>query len=576
MSQQNGGPDPPPAGAQPAASMNGASSQHSPEGSDSLSKAQYNATPIQPKHDSPNPSSVAQNINPKPPLIPKLSPATTELITRITSNKATEVKKESIPQTSFTGLNLSPSVRLVSDNSNMKTNNMGQIKMSSAILPLPAPLFASNGAVTAVPTAPPMPPPPVMPSQQNSRVPGLVNIAPKPAAQPDQPPVVPPQSVASASVASSPTPSQSPTGRQKTTNARQRREGTNGAKQGKKRKRNEDSDDDNIRANDSSSESNFPIATQTKSGRHVHRPSLFVPPDPPATKQKEHSSDAPKGGVTNATSSKKKRKVYRKGDELNVTCAHCQRGHSPPTNMIVFCDGCNRAWHQFCHDPPIEKEVIEVKEAEWFCGECRPVEPPVEEAPQKPQPSNDAGPVIQDSQVAARLPGAFVGGKMFSEEEKRGYLSGLSHAALVDLLMGISDHNPALSIFPSNLKDLEKSKFFAPARSTATSDQADPSPTVAPVNTQNDGPSDMPQTTEQASSGPAPDTSGQSHRAQTDDDSEDSGSEYELEEYRLYPRAGNGFRLPPESEDLDMLLDDPACPTFSHALHGVASIKGAA
>ncbi|KAL1986219.1 hypothetical protein VTN96DRAFT_6734 [Rasamsonia emersonii] len=574
MSQHNGGPDPPPAGAQPAASMNGASSEHSPDSFHSLSKAQYNATPIQPKPDSPNSSSGVQYKNPKVPLIPKLSPATTELIARITSNKATEVEKQSNPPTSFTGLNLSPSVRPASDNSNMKLNNMGKIKMSSAILPLPPPPFASHGAATAVPTAPPGPP--VLPSQQNPRVPGLVNIAPKPAAQPDQSPAVPPQSVAPASVASSQTPSQLPASRKKTENSRQRKEGINGSKQGKKRKRNEDSDDDNVRADDSSSESNFPIATRTKSGRQVNRPSLFVPPAPPATKQKAHSSDAPKGDATNAKSPKKKRKVYRKGDELNVTCAHCQRGHSPPTNMIVFCDGCNRAWHQFCHDPPIEKEVIEVKEAEWFCRECRPVEPPVEEVPQKPQSSNDAGPVNHDSRVAEKLPGARVGGKMFSAEEKRGYLSGLSHAALVDLLMSLSDRDPTLSIFPSNLKDLEKSKFFAPAKSTAIPDQADPSPAVVPVNIQNDGSSDMPQTTEQASSAPAPDTSGQSRRAQNDDDSEDSGSEYEFEEHRLYPRAGNGFRLPPESEDLDMLLDDPACPTFSHALHGVASIGGAA
>lgn len=38
--------------------------------------------------------------------------------------------------------------------------------------------------------------------------------------------------------------------------------------------------------------------------------------------------------------------------------------------MIVFCDGCNSGYHQYCHQPPIEKEVVQVAEKEWFCGKC--------------------------------------------------------------------------------------------------------------------------------------------------------------------------------------------------------------
>ena len=51
-------------------------------------------------------------------------------------------------------------------------------------------------------------------------------------------------------------------------------------------------------------------------------------------------------------------------------CKNCGRGHSPGSNAIVFCDGCNGAWHQFCHDPPIEGEVVRVEEREWVCGAC--------------------------------------------------------------------------------------------------------------------------------------------------------------------------------------------------------------
>lgn len=38
--------------------------------------------------------------------------------------------------------------------------------------------------------------------------------------------------------------------------------------------------------------------------------------------------------------------------------------------MIVFCDGCNSGYHQYCHHPPIEREVVQVAEKEWFCAAC--------------------------------------------------------------------------------------------------------------------------------------------------------------------------------------------------------------
>jgi len=37
---------------------------------------------------------------------------------------------------------------------------------------------------------------------------------------------------------------------------------------------------------------------------------------------------------------------------------------------VVFCDGCGGAYHQYCHDPPIDKEVILIPEKEWFCATC--------------------------------------------------------------------------------------------------------------------------------------------------------------------------------------------------------------
>lgn len=158
------------------------------------------------------------------------------------------------------------------------------------------------------------------------------------------------------------------------------------------------------------------------------------------------------------------------------------------------------------------------------------------------------------------------GGELFTTEQQRGYLSSLSHTALVDMLVNLSESNPALPLFPENLSDLTASKFAmslsnkrmlqyesqdlpqanAPAEDTVKEQVAEP---VA-VN------SNKPKKRH-----------GKKSRTE---DSDDSGSEYEVEEHRLYPHPGNGFCLPPEEDDLDILLDDPTCPTFSHTIHNYA------
>jgi hypothetical protein len=99
------------------------------------------------------------------------------------------------------------------------------------------------------------------------------------------------------------------------------------------------------------SETYTPIATQTKSGRAVNKPTAYVPIIPEPNKET------------------KKRRPYRRNPEAAV-CKTCQRGHSPNTNQIVFCDGCGTPYHQYCHDPPIENDVISVQEKEWLCSTC--------------------------------------------------------------------------------------------------------------------------------------------------------------------------------------------------------------
>ena len=51
-------------------------------------------------------------------------------------------------------------------------------------------------------------------------------------------------------------------------------------------------------------------------------------------------------------------------------CKMCHRGTSPSTNQIVFCDGCGTPYHQYCHNPPIDNDVVQIQDKEWFCSEC--------------------------------------------------------------------------------------------------------------------------------------------------------------------------------------------------------------
>lgn len=95
-----------------------------------------------------------------------------------------------------------------------------------------------------------------------------------------------------------------------------------------------------------------PLPTTTKSGRNVSKPVQFVP------------------AIPSPTAGTKRKRGNRKPSESSV-CKVCQRGHSPPSNMIVFCDGCNTPYHQYCHDPPIENNVVQVAEKEWHCAICQ-------------------------------------------------------------------------------------------------------------------------------------------------------------------------------------------------------------
>jgi hypothetical protein len=87
----------------------------------------------------------------------------------------------------------------------------------------------------------------------------------------------------------------------------------------------------------------------TQSGRQVNKPAQFVPA------AYENSS---------------KRRAPSKRTQEQALCKRCGRGHSPQSNMIVFCDGCNLGWHQMCHDPVVSEEAVKDELSQWFCADC--------------------------------------------------------------------------------------------------------------------------------------------------------------------------------------------------------------
>ncbi|KAI4111513.1 MAG: hypothetical protein LQ345_006757, partial [Seirophora villosa] len=148
---------------------------------------------------------------------------------------------------------------------------------------------------------------------------------------------------------------------------------------GTKRKREGDSEEKDKDDSDVS-EIITPLPTQTRSGRKIIHANPIVidldakpPPSQPAataTAPANAVEQQPAGaGAGAATRGRGKKRVSTRPGEASV-CKNCGRGHSPASNMIVFCDGCNGPWHQHCHDPPIPHDVIRIEEREWFCADC--------------------------------------------------------------------------------------------------------------------------------------------------------------------------------------------------------------
>jgi PHD-finger len=327
-----------------------------------------------------------------------------------------------------------------------------------------------------------------------------------------------------------------------------------------KRKRNSSASSENVRAHLSRSNSSTPEytpqSTQTRSGRQTQKPVVFVPssspapgpvvagrspstPVPPTAKKIRPGSSTPNSSTpsqrANLAHPKIKRRVYRgAAREQTALCEHCLRGNGPPNNAIVFCDACNRCWHQRCHEPRIPKDVINDAKKEWVCRECDAILRGTKKGKQAKKTSAANSTAATGAGVDASdrgalntpsIPIGLVPGSALTRDQRVAFLSKLSKDRLIDLVLRASDLAPLLPLFE------------------------DPNPPPPPQT-------------------PTPKYNGTAQATADEDEGFQSGDdayEYYLDEHAiLYPKAGHGIKLPPESVDLAMLLEGPECKTFSH------------
>ena len=142
-----------------------------------------------------------------------------------------------------------------------------------------------------------------------------------------------------------------------------------GSTRGGKRKRASDEEEGDEKDDTDASETFTPLPMQSRSGRKIFQAATNIPiikiedqdlvPSP--------SLAAP---VSTGIIRGKRKGRYRRPPGAAAVCKNCGRGHSPANNVIVFCDGCNKPWHQYCHDPPIRGDMAQIEEKEWFCADC--------------------------------------------------------------------------------------------------------------------------------------------------------------------------------------------------------------
>jgi len=115
------------------------------------------------------------------------------------------------------------------------------------------------------------------------------------------------------------------------------------------------------------------------------------------------------------------------------SCTVCRKENSTAENPVVFCPQCRKAYHRFCHRPPVDRIYVAVKDAEWFCHECIGQQHP-ELALETGVPSTDIEP-----------------------ETRKEYLLSLTKTQLVYLLQFAETIDPSLPIYsPHTSRDVAR------------------------------------------------------------------------------------------------------------------------
>ncbi|CAL8577328.1 hypothetical protein XPA_003159 [Xanthoria parietina] len=281
---------------------------------------------------------------------------------------------------------------------------------------------------------------------------------------------------------------------------------------GVKRKREEEDEKDDSDV----SEIITPLPTQSRSGRKITHANTFSPIIIDLEEKRKPSVSAKNINTTIAIAgspeppSRKGRKRASKPGEASV-CKNCGRGHSPASNMIVFCDGCNGPWHQFCHDPPISQDAISVEEREWFCADCQVLRE--DRAHVEGKVGAPTLSIVEVSLSFSRMEYSLAEAESHGfYVQKRRYLQTLSSSNLVSLLLHASVLHPDLPVFatPSGGPLPERPK--RPITHFVD-------PTAPPAE-------------------------------------EEEDEMYPESDFLPYPKAGNGVPLPSESESLALLIDE--------------------
>ncbi|KAK3353330.1 hypothetical protein B0T25DRAFT_631846 [Lasiosphaeria hispida] len=277
--------------------------------------------------------------------------------------------------------------------------------------------------------------------------------------------------------------------------------------------------------------------TMTKSGRQVQKPMTYNP--------------------AAMDSSTKKRVHYGKRTAEQALCKKCTRMHSPASNQMVFCDGCNDGWHQMCHDPWIDDAIVRDASRSWYCENCTEKRNRHLAKKQKVEHRVPAQPPPKES-WASKPP-----------QQKRAYLMTLTNQELIALVMASLELHPDLPIFPGTVEPPGSGgsaqngaqtprSLFAGSTVEGLFPRADANLTgqinfvrkAAPV---------------RSSSGSA---KGRVKSQREKEGSQDKAEE-EDEEYDplapLWPKPGKGLysRLPLDAEDEKHLVDDDDYEAFS-------------